>query len=155
MSRDISSASLREINAVSSGEGWLMLLEIITDTETIRVVNDNKQVSSGGVDYFPYAFAVQLYNDTDEELPRIQVVIDNIDRLLVEAIRTMLTPPVVHLRMVPISDPDSPELVILDTSLRDIRYNAETITGIMSFGDMLNQRFPKDRYTPITTPGLF
>ena len=39
--------------------------------------------------------------------------------------------------------------------LRDITYDAMTISGEMAWEDVLNQEFPGDTLTPATAPGLF
>jgi hypothetical protein len=155
MSRDISTASIQDFNAVVSTEGWLVLLDLVTTSGTTRVVNNNTNVISGGQTYVAYAFAMALYNEDDEKLPSLNITIGNVDRSLIDEIRTMTTPPTAEIRIVPISNPDLVEIYIPDLTMRDINYDANAITGTLYFADILNQRFPKARYTPVTTPGMF
>lgn len=155
-SRDISTNALRQMNEVTSSEPFLLLLSIATeDLTTYRVVNNNTDVVSNSITYTAYPFMLTMENQDGNSLPTFKLTIDNIDRLFVQAIRGFASSPTVVITMVAASNPDVYEIVTPYLQLVDATYDAFTITGTLIAGDILNQRFPKDRYTPNNVPGLF
>jgi len=161
MSRQFSQASLNEINSVSSGEVFLFLLQmdyinpVNQQPEVQYFVNNNQQVNAFGNQYLPLAFNVVLNTEDGEKLPTVALIMDNVDRELVGEIRSMQEPPSITLTLVPASRPGEAEMVLNEMVLRDVHYDAQQISGTLYVNDILNQRFPRDRYTPNNAPGLF
>lgn len=161
MSRQFSQASLNEINAVSSGEAFIFLLQmdyLNPDTqapETQYFVNNNQQVNTFGNQYLPLAFNIVLNTEDGEKLPTVALVMDNVDRELIGEIRRLQAPPEITLTLVPASRPNEAEMTLSAMVLRDVTYDAQQISGVLYVNDILNQRFPRDRYTPNNAPGLF
>ena len=155
MPRGLSKTALNEINALSTGEAFLFLMTIVHDSGTVRVVNNNEDVLSRGNIFTAYPFAIVLNADDEDTLPVIQLSIDNVDRLLVEAVRAAQTAPIVQLELILSSFPDIVEISIPDMALRNVSYNAITMTGTLYVGDILNQRYPEGSVTPQLYGGLF
>ena len=158
MSRTLSQASLNDINATSSGEVFLFLLQmdyinpLNQQPEVQYFVNNNVQINAMGNLYLPLAFNVILNTEDGQTLP---TVMDNVDRELVGEIRILPEPPEITLTLVAASRPNVAEMVLTNMVLRDVTYDALQISGTLYSNDILNQRFPKDRYTPNNSPGLF
>lgn len=161
MSRDFTQASLNEMNAVNSGEAFLFLLQmdyinpVTVLPETLYFVNNNVQVTAFNNQYLPLAFNIVLNTQDDSKLPTVGLVLDNVDRELVGEIRSLQEPPVITLTLVAASRPQTAEMVLTNLVLRDVSYDAQQISGTLYVNDILNQRFPRDRYTPTNAPGLF
>jgi len=161
VSRDFTQASLNEMNAVNSGEAFLFLLQmdyinpVTVLPETLYFVNNNVQVTAFNNQYLPLAFNIVLNTQDDSKLPTVGLVLDNVDRELVGEIRSLQEPPVITLTLVAASRPQTAEMVLTNLVLRDVSYDAQQISGTLYVNDILNQRFPRDRYTPTNAPGLF
>jgi hypothetical protein len=161
MSRDFSQQSLNDMNAVSSGEAFLFLLQmdyLNPDTQAPEVqyfVNNNVQVTAFANQYLPLAFNVVLNTQDDQKLPTVALIMDNVDRELVGEIRRLQEPPVITLTLVAASRPGVAEMVLANMVLRNVTYDAQQLSGTLFVNDILNQRFPRDRYTPTNAPGLF
>jgi hypothetical protein len=155
MSRNLS--VVQELNQVVTAEGLLVLLDItnLGASPDLFYVNNKEAVTSNAQVYTPYGFNLILATEDGETLPTFQLAVDAVDRELIDEIRTLSSPPTVKIQIVPISDPDVIEIAIPDLEMRDIKYDAFTISGTLYWGEPLNQRFPAQRYTPENCPGLF
>lgn len=105
--------------------------------------------------YLPYAFEVNLPDDTAEQLPQVTLRIDNVDPVICETLRSMDSPATVTLDVVMASSPEVVEIGPFAFDLPSARYDDMAVEGTLMFEDLLNEKFPKDIMTPATTPGLF
>lgn len=120
----------------------------------ICIVDNTEDVVSNGVTYHACAFNYQLPID-DDEVPRVQVSVDNVDRLLVEAIRTLTSSPTVEFSIIIASTPDIVEAGPFSFTLKEVQYNALTVQGTLGYEDILDEPFPGDTFTPQNHPALF
>jgi hypothetical protein len=170
MSRDVSLTARQAIAAPESDETWIQLLTITHPSlpEPVRVSSDPTQVLdiddaqgpvygtvSRGQSYVHWPFEIHLPAEDGEQLPRVRLVIDNVDRRIAEGLRTIQGPPEVALEVVLASDPDTVEAGPFLMTLRRAVYDAAAISADLAFEDILNQAIPGDSFTPATTPGLF
>lgn len=155
MPRTLPAIVIDELNSVSSGEVFLFLIEIDYGTGTHRLVNNNEDVIHNGNVFTAYPFQIVLAPEDGETLPTVQVSFDNVDRLLIDAVRSATTAPVVELKLVLASAPNVAEMVIPDLALRNVSYTANKLTGTLYVGDIMNQKFPADYVTPQQYGGLF
>ena len=131
MSRTLSSTAIAAAFAQETGEIPLMLLELShTDITTLRYVNNTADVTSNGEVYTAYPIAANIPPvDSDDEIPRAQVEFDNVDLTVIQAIRGLSTAPTVKIAIILASEPDD----ILDDwyefTLKDISYNALSVSG--------------------------
>jgi hypothetical protein len=154
--RSLTAATQAALNASETGEVFLVLLTIAhPDMTTKRFVNNTVSVTSRGNVFDPYPFDAALPDDTDDEPMRAILVIDNVDRALVEAIRSITTPPTITIEIVRAAAPDTVEASAKDCILRNVTYNQLVIQGDLSYEDLLNEPFPRYHYTPNLFPGLF
>jgi hypothetical protein len=146
MARVLSTRAIQEAQALESGDVWLILLTLNHAglTAPVRVVNNNEEIISNGEKYLAYPFDITLATDDGEHLPQIQLTIDNVERTLVESIRSIAEPPEIDLVLVLASSPDNEEIKISGLTLREVSYDAFTISGTLMAEDILNQKYPAD-----------
>lgn len=157
MSRSTTLTLRQAVNAQETDEVFLLLLTIDHAElgAPIRVVCDKADVTSGGDTYSQFAFQVSLPDDREDRPPRVTLRIDNVDRQIVQAIRTITSAPSVTLEVVLASDPDTIEAGPFDFELRSARYDALLVEGELGFEPVLDEPFPAQRFTPQLYPGLF
>lgn len=146
MPRNLSALATSSVQSIETGEVFLLLLEIKHSTLTTpyRLVNNTEKIVHQGNDYIAYPFNIELAADDGDKLPEVRLTIDNVDRSLVQAIRSLSTPPEITLKLVIASQPDTVELTITDLILRAVTYDAYKITGTLYAEDILNSRFPAE-----------
>lgn len=158
MSRDFDNAMRRKLFAETTDEGWLPLIDIAHSgiSPTIHLVRDQQSVTSNGVTYDPLFFDVALPPDKTEEIPEVELVVDNVDLRLIDEIRTISgDPPTVTLSMVAMSDPDTVLIGPLDFSLSSINYDKSKVRGQLTFTTIYDDKAPAQLFTPNNAPGLF
>jgi len=145
----LSSVAIQSAQALETSEVWLLLMEIDhTDLDDpFYLVNNRESVTHDGTEYLAYPFSVVLSQDDGEHLPKVRLTIDNVDRALVETIRSISDSPSVNIKLVLASQPDTIELEIADLILREVEYDAFSITGTLYADDILNSRYPRDKIT--------
>jgi hypothetical protein len=121
----------------------------------IYLVNNREEIISNGVTYQPYAFTAALPSDEEGKVTSVQLVIDNVDRQIVEAARTTNAPVNVSLSVVLADDPDTVEVGPYDFVLRSVSYNQETVSGQLVYQERLERQYPQHRMTARLVPGLF
>jgi len=157
MSRSVSSTLKQAIFAQETDQTFLILLEIDHDDlgSPIRVVNNYSNVTSNGDTYTGYPFEIALLEDTGENIPEISLVIDNVDRQIVDAIRTCTGPPTIALSVILADSPNTVEYGPVDLTVRSAQYDAMTVTATISPDNILNEPYPGDLYSPQNFPALF
>ena len=151
------SATLRAaVLSQYTGEVFHALLVIShADITTLRFVANTENVTSNGNVYTAYPFDIRLPQEREDQPPQVPLIIDNVDRAIVDEIRTLSGPPDITLSMVLASDPDTVEYGPVAAKLRNVDWNMGTITGDLQVEDFLNEGYPAYAFTPQTAPGLF
>lgn len=142
----LSSAAIQSAQDLTTSEVWLLLLEIDHDdlATPFYLVNNTESIVHETNTYIAYPFSIVLSTDDGERLPKVQLTIDNVDRTLVNTIRSISDSPTVIVKLVLADTPDYVELEITDLILREVEYDAYTITGTLYADDILNSRHPAD-----------
>lgn len=157
--RSVSSTALRAMLAQETDEVFLVCLTIDHSSfdDPILVVNDMQPLVRAAGTFEPFAFDITLPSETEDQVPQVQLTIDNVDRLIVEKIRLISAErPHVRMEVVLASSPDVVEAGPFDFAILSATYNANVVTAVMGFeDDLLNTAFPGDLYTPSNSPGLF
>lgn len=156
MSRGLSSAAKAELYAANCTGVWLVLLTVehATFGATIRLVNDRQSVTSGGDVYTPMAFRPSLPPDRDGPA-RAVVVVDNVDRALIAAVRAITTPATVTMELIRRSAPDTivaswPYLRLVGATI-----DAGQITFELAPDAVLDESYPGTDFTPLGFPAGF
>lgn len=164
--RSVSALARQAMYVQETGEEPVILLTINHEsfTQPLRCVSFVRDVVSRGNTFKAYPFEFQLPDDRDDQVTSARLSIDNIGEIELEdgtkttmtaMIRQIQTAPEVTVEIVLASTPDVVEAGPYWFMLRDITYDAMTISGEMAWEDVLNQEFPGDTFTPATAPGLF
>lgn len=154
MARTMSGTALAAMFSQETEECFLCLLEIDhTDLVggTIKVVNDWKNHGA----YTAYPFDIGLPNDSEDRPPEATLRLDNVDRMLIEAIDLVSTPPDVKLEVVLASDINTVEAGPFEFKMRALDYDVNEITAKLTYEIMLDEPSPGDTMGPNTFPGIF
>lgn len=166
MSRVLSAAARQSAYAQQTGEVWAILLTVNhpSFTQPLRVSSDNavllplanvRGTLSKGIEYPYLPFTITLPQQDESNVARATVVIDNIDRRIVEAARRADSALEVTVEVVLASSPDITEIMIEGFRIEDVNYDALTVSGDLSVEYFDLEPFSKLRYTPSGFPGMF
>jgi len=155
--RNVSSTARQAMYSSSTEQVFLILLEIDhSDLSTpIRVVNNTQAVTHGGNTYSPYPFELMLPDDS-EQIKQVRITIDNVDRMLMESIRTIdQDRPTVTFKVILASSPDTVEAGPFECVLASVTYSLMSITGVLIYEDRLRVKVPALEFTAKDFPGVF
>lgn len=157
MSRALSVAARQAIFAQQTSSVFLMLLTFDNAEmpSPLRVVNNYENITSNGNEFIAYPFAFTLPDEETETLAQVELTISNVNRLLVESVRSIGTPLTTTLELVMAESPDTIEAGPFPMTLREVKYDALKLNGTCNFHDLLNQAYPAGTYIPSDYPGLF
>lgn len=157
--RTITADGLRELFAQHSGSVMLALVTFDHSTlpEPVRLVNDTRSLEYGGNTYIALPFELDLPDDVEDKVPSIELKVDNVDRRMVQLLRSVSDPPDVTIEIVRVSNGMvTGELGPLDFSLLDASITAETVTLQIGYAvDILNEPATQHIFNPGTAPALF
>ena len=156
MPRVFTTAGTASINAQSTDEVWLTLLTIDSDelAAPLRFVNNNESLSSRGNVFMAFPFDIEFPGQDEENPGEARLVIDNIDGSIVNFIRNIVTPPAVSIEVVLASTPNSVEAAFANMTLRNVSYDAKTVSGLLKFEDIVVEPVTY-AMTPERFPGQF
>lgn len=143
--------------AQETGEVFLFLLALShTAIPTLRFVNNTVDIISNGETYMAFPFDLTIPDDTADEIARVQLTIDNVDRRIVEAVRQIDTPAIFTLSVIRAAEPNVAVAGPYRCTLRNVGYTALSVTGdLHPFEDIQAEIFPQHSFDPANFPGLF
>ena len=157
MGRTLSTLAKSAIAAPETGEVFLLLLTIshAALSPPIRVANNTANVISGGNTFTAFPFTIELPQEQEDQPPRMRLVIDNVDRTIVQAIRTLTSPPTMQLDVVLASQPNTLEASFPGFTLRQATYDQLVVEGDMTLEEITIEPFPEGRFTPQSFAGMY
>jgi len=160
MARNLGTVNNNLLNALAgqeTSEAILLLLTISHDdlSPSIRVTSDAVLTTSNSNQFLPYPFRLTLPDDPEKGFSSGKLIIDNVSRDIVVAIRSISTPPLAIIQLVLGSDPDTIYVEFNDFKLANITYNALSVTADLVLDHFIHEPFPGTRLTPSNFPGLF
>lgn len=158
MSRTVSPEATRALFAQHTDQAFWALLQFSHAdwVEPFRFVNDRADHDdAGGNTWQGFPFEITLPDDRDDELGVAQLVIDNVDRQIVQTIRSIQSPATVQVWVVRSGDIDDVVAGPYEFSLNKASWNALTVSADLEHEPILNMMYPQHAFTPITVPGLF
>ena len=160
MSRTLSLRALHGVLAQQTDEVFLMCITISHSSfaDPYRLVNDLTPLARMSGSFEPFAFQLALPGENDDQPPQVQMTIDNVDRKILQAIRTLPAGErvAVALEVVLEASPDTVEVGPVDLKILAVNYDLATITATLGLDDdILNTAFPGASYTPVNSPGVF
>jgi hypothetical protein len=158
MTRLLSPGAVRNILALESGEAFLALISFWdpeNSAQVYRAVCNTENIVSRGNVFTACFFEFTLPSDTDDAPTGLSITIDNVELQLIDLLRENTKPIPALLEVIMASTPDSVEISVGNLFLREVEWDAETVTGKLVSDDPLNQKFPIDIYDPQQFPGLY
>lgn len=156
MSRTLSTAALQAINAQETSDVFAVLLTIeVPDSTPIYLTDNSENIVSRSRTYVSFPFALELPSDENGQISEARLSIDNVSRYLVDEIRGITDPLQLTIEVVLVDSPDTIEYSAEDYTLRQITYDALTISGTLTQENYLSEPYPKDVMSASNFPGLF
>jgi hypothetical protein len=157
--RIVSATALHAMLAQETGEVFLTALTLnhSSFSSPLLFVNDQVALARTAGTFQPCAFLINLPNEEEDQVPQVQITLDNIDRSVLQKIRTISAErPTVMMEIVLASSPNTVEAGPFNFAILNINYDVGTIQGTIGFeDDFLSIAFPGDTYTPTNSKGLF
>lgn len=173
-----------ELFANNASAAWCVFVKIdLEGMETGRFVNNNETTTLENAydiqmtgDYLPFAFDIQLPDSNADKASQVKLVLDNVDRRMVDALRRAIAPANVSIAIGMVEryklvgsvwEVDyeigvakcqyGPELSITELQLIDVSWDVSQITGTLILDDILNRKFPSNHplYSPDIWKALF
>lgn len=167
MARTLTPAAWTAITSQETNEVVVVLLELTHATlaTPIRVSSDNAELlaaaqvygtTSNSVEFVFFPFQFTMPDQNEDSPPRASLVIDNIDRSIVQAVRDATGDPInVSVKIVLASDPDTLIVGEISFALKNVRYDSTSVSGDLSFAPVLDEPCPEGMFGPSDFPGLF
>lgn len=157
MSRSLSTVAKQAVYASETSEVFLLLLTIshASLSVPIRVVNDFQNLTSNGNLYTAFPFTIVLPEEKEEQPPRMRLVIDNVDRTIVQALRSLTSPPTIQLDVVLAIQPDTVEASFPGFTLRQSNYDQLVVEGDLTLEEIVVEPFPEGSFDPQSFAGIF
>jgi hypothetical protein len=100
-------------------------------------------------------FDIDLPGQDQDNVPQVKLEIDNVDRIIVDAIRAISTAATVDIEVVLASSPNTIEVGPITMTMRNIEYDALKVRATLVFEELFTEPYPGDSFTPASHPGLF
>ena len=157
MSRNVSAELKAAIYAPETNEEFIVLLTLShTDLSVpIRVNSSGAEIISRSNTFLAFPFSITLPDDVDGQPPRAKLTIDNIDRIIVQTIRTISSAPSVLVEIVRESAPDTVEASFPDFKMTGVSYNQNTVEGELTVEEFMGEPYPARVFSPADFPALF
>ena len=159
--REISVDGLKQLFKQEAEDIFLVIVEITHPTlaEPIRLVNDMVTLEYSGYTYTALPFRFELPADVKDKPPKAKIIIDNINRDLIDLMRSTYTPLNLKVDIVRKSAADGTvthEIGTFDFIMSKITYDATTLEADLTVDiDFLNESAVADYFSPYLFPALF
>jgi hypothetical protein len=151
----MSAGAVASLFAQESDVIWKALLTLSHPSiDTMRAVNDVTPIVSRYVRFDAFPFTLVLPTDIAERIGTGRLLITNVDRRLVEAVRSVDGPMKAKIEYVTLRTPDIVELELPDLEMSYADGDEAVIAGTLKYGSVEVRRFPAHRYDPQQFPGL-
>lgn len=153
--RVLTNTAKRAFLAPQSNEVLLYLIEITHPdwAENFYFVFNTTNITSGGREYVRNNFQIEAPPDSPNS-NRVTLLLDNVDRLVLPSLRGISTPPIVVLKKILASEPDS-VLAFWRYELRQVQYKAGSVSCTLISNAFLAEMAPKDKMSPPNNRGLY
>ena len=154
MSRALSAGARAALYQQTSDEVWLELITIDHDdlVSPIRLVGNSENITSNGNLFTACGFPpIPLPSDGQD----IVWIVDGVSQVILQAVRSIVTPLTITLEIILASDPDTIEAGPFQYESRRFVFKDRTIEFSLAYEPLLSEPFPAYTYTPIDYPGLF
>lgn len=156
MARSLSATAVASMNSQQTGEVWLILLTITHPDlpATLRFVNNNEDIVSNGQTFTAFPFEIVLPNQDPDTPPRATLRIDNVDRAIVAALRSITSAPTIQFDVILASAPNTLEATFPGMRLNGATYDVAKIEGEIAPEPLFTEPITYSM-TPSRFPGMF
>lgn len=152
----LSTNAQEQIRSREKAQAVLLLLTISPPAHSVvRLVDNLEDITSNGNVFKAFPFKIDLSADDGQTLQTVRLLIDNVSLEMVDWMRGVTDPIPVTIQTIFSGTPDTIEQQISDLVIREVKYNATTITATLFADDDLNQIVPSDTYNSNNFAGLF
>jgi hypothetical protein len=157
MPRTVSLAAMRGALAQNNDQVWVALLKLSHPDlpAPLYFTNNTENITHGGQVHLAFPFAVTLPSDESEREPSASLTVSNVDRRLVDEIRSISSGPVMEFKLVLASTPNTVEYGPVVLKARSVSYDARSITFQLGFDAFEAEPLPWPKFTPEWFPGMF
>ena len=152
--RTIAGPSLESMLASETEDAYIALLTIAHETGTERFTSDSVDTVIAPDTWVPYPFKVLLPTMEEGVISEGAISLTNVDRQLIDEIRSQATPMTVQIDVARSSDLNI-VASFQEFKLRNITYSETEIAGKLTMEDFLAEPIPKDLMSGRFFPGLF
>jgi hypothetical protein len=121
----------------------------------IRLTDLGGNIVSRGNTYLACFIQATILDDDPDRPPEARLIVSNINRTIIAALRSTMVPATVTLEIIRASDPDYIEAVMPNLEMRHIGYDAVTIQGALTPKKIKDRPAIDYCFTPGYFPGLF
>jgi len=155
MARSLSSSMKSAKNALASSDAWLLLFTVdISDTEVVRITNNEETVTFAGIDYEPFPVVLEGMEESSAgDLPYMNITVGNVGQVLTDYLeqRNGLLDKSVNLKLVHESNLTdtaasiSVSLIIRETTVTETSVNFRVSHHPFFEVDLPHQRYYRER----------
>jgi hypothetical protein len=120
----------------------------VVESQTVR------GTTSRGNNYIFLPMDITLPDDSDESISAAKISMCNVDRSILETVRSIQSSPDVLMEVVLASQPDTVEATYTGFTFTGVEGDAMTVSGALSLGSFYNEPFPGRTVLPSNFPGL-
>jgi hypothetical protein len=152
-----SAAHVRETLARATSQRWAVLLtfEHADLAESVRLTSNPEVTTSHGSTFLPFPFRLSRPDELEEGTGRGRIVVDNVDRRIMVALRSIETEPTVTIETVRVDDPDVDEHPMPALTVLDVDIGVFDVTLDIGYPDDDDAPASNRRFTPSRAPGLW
>lgn len=124
----------------------------------VYLVANTQAVQHAGDTYQAVPFQLILSPDNESSPPQARIILDNVDRMLVSAVRALQDPPAIDLSVFRIDQNNlvTRELGPMPFHVLHVTADAQRMELTLGYNfDLLNEPAMRYRFTPSLAPGLF
>ncbi len=155
--RTLTLAAVRSLMAERTDVVWLVFLTISHAelTPSIRVVNNTEDIESNGETFIGFPFLLDMPAERENQLPRVQLTIGNVDKSIVDGLRALSSSPTIKVEIITSEDFDKVEVGPYTYTFAKMDFDKLLVTGDLKFEELLEEPYPGTRFIPNNFQGLF
>lgn len=156
MPRAVSSTTREQIQSPNMTKVALVLLTIDHPSlgSPIRVVNNNESITNSEGTFIATAFDFSPPTQEEGKNNSATLTIDNVDRVIVQTIRSLDSAPTVTAKIVMADTPDVTEVGPWEFELRNVNYDLQKVSGSLTYQTYMRDLVSTIRYTSDLFPAL-
>jgi hypothetical protein len=144
------------MNDSQTSQVWLTLLTINHPNlpSPLYFCNNYSNITSNGNVFLAIPFEIVFPEDSPDAVGEAKLKVDNVDRVMVDTIRSIASPPTITIQVVLASQPDTIEVQLDSLTMRNVEYDAASIRGTLRFEDVATEPITLTM-TPSRFPAMF